>query len=76
MNALPPSKRIAGQPSFMQERQARHLSASTDSAGRGFTYLSSMQGLRQMKVALGREKDRRDVALIDAFLRTGPAIQG
>jgi len=36
----------------------------------------SLQGLRQMKVALGREKDRRDVALIDAFLRTGPAIQG
>ena len=36
----------------------------------------SLQGLRQMKVALGREKDRRDVALIDTFLRTGPAIQG
>ena len=36
----------------------------------------SLQGLRQMKVALGREKDRRDVALIEAFLRTGPVIQG
>ncbi len=35
----------------------------------------SLQGLRQMKTALGREKDRRDVALIDALLQTGTAVQ-
>ena len=29
----------------------------------------SLQGLREMKAALGREKDWRDIALIDAFLR-------
>ena len=33
----------------------------------------SLQGLRQMKAALGREKDRRDMALIDALLLTGKA---
>ncbi len=33
-----------------------------------------LQGLRQMKAALGREKDRRDIALIDAFLRGGWAV--
>lgn len=30
----------------------------------------SLQGLRRMKAALGREKDLRDMALIDAFLRS------
>ena len=35
----------------------------------------SLQGLRQMKAALGREKDRRDMALIDAFLRAGSATK-
>ena len=35
----------------------------------------SLQGLRQMKAALDREKDRRDIALIDALLQTGAAIQ-
>lgn len=34
----------------------------------------SLQGLRQMKAALGREKDRRDIALIDAYLRGGWAV--
>ena len=34
----------------------------------------SLQGLRQMKAALGREKDRRDIALIDAFLQAGSAV--
>ena len=29
----------------------------------------SLRGLREMKLALGREKDLRDVALIDAFLQ-------
>ena len=33
----------------------------------------SLQGLRQMKAALGREKDRRDMALIDALLLAGKA---
>ena len=32
----------------------------------------SLQGLRQMKAALGREKDLRDIARIDAFLRGEP----
>ncbi len=32
----------------------------------------SLQGLRAMKLALGREKDLRDVALIDAFLTKAP----
>ena len=36
----------------------------------------SLQGLRQMKAALDREKDRKDIALIDALLLTGPAIRG
>ena len=36
----------------------------------------SLQGLRQMKAALDREKDRKDIALIDALLQTGTAIQG
>ena len=31
----------------------------------------SLQGLREMKRALGREKDLRDVARIDAFLQGG-----
>ena len=31
----------------------------------------SLQGLRAMKAALGREKDLRDIALIDAFLQGG-----
>ena len=31
----------------------------------------SLQGLREMKLALGREKDLRDVARIDAFLQGG-----
>ena len=31
----------------------------------------SLRGLREMKVALGREKDRKDIALIDAFLQRG-----
>ena len=30
----------------------------------------SLPGLRKMKAALGREKDLRDMALIDAFLQT------
>ena len=34
----------------------------------------SLQGLRQMKAALGREKDRRDIALIDAFLQAGSTV--
>ena len=29
----------------------------------------SLRGLRQMKAALGREKDLRDIELIDAFLQ-------
>ena len=32
----------------------------------------SLRGLRQMKAALGREKDLRDVALIDALLSKVP----
>ena len=36
----------------------------------------SLQGLRQMKAALDREKDRKDIALIDALMLTGPAIRG
>ena len=32
----------------------------------------SLQGLRAMKAALGREKDLRDIALIDAFLTKAP----
>ena len=35
----------------------------------------SLQGLRQMKAALGREKDRRDIALIDAFLQAHRAVK-
>ena len=31
----------------------------------------SLRGLRELKRALGREKDLRDVALIDAFLQGG-----
>ena len=31
----------------------------------------SLKGLREMKRALGREKDLRDVARIDAFLQGG-----
>ena len=34
----------------------------------------SLQGLRQMKASLGREKDRRDIALIDAFLQAGSTV--
>ena len=43
---------------------------------RGRTPVISLQGLRQMKAALDREKDRKDIALIDALLQTGTAIQG
>ena len=32
----------------------------------------SLRGLREMKAALGREKDLRDIARIDAFLRGEP----
>ena len=31
----------------------------------------SLRGLREMKAALGREKDLRDISLIDAFLQGG-----
>ena len=31
----------------------------------------SLRGLREMKAALGREKDLRDIALIDTFLQGG-----
>ena len=31
----------------------------------------SLRGLREMKAALGREKDLRDIARIDAFLQGG-----
>ena len=36
----------------------------------------SLQGLRQMKAALDRGKDRKDIALLAALLLTGPAIRG
>ena len=34
----------------------------------------SLAGLRAMKESLGREKDMRDIALIDAFLAENPGL--
>ena len=35
----------------------------------------SLSGLRAMKASLGREKDLRDIALIDAYLAENPGFQ-